>query len=325
MKVIPISKKKYEELTRLRLPKDVVSTEAIIYRFDYHGEDKVFKNLLKLSGVTFANKQFTLSMLDEYRNILPESFVLPDCLCTIQGKVSGFAMPYIEGINLENYLNNKNINNQDKLFYIAKIGEVLEQLEHIRDNSLLDSIYINDLHASNFIVDPKVKNLRVVDIDSCRICDSKPFPARYLSPLALLNFAPINKYNILNKNSVDGMTVLNVISTEDKDSSYYDYKSELGYVEADKNSDLYCYAILLLNYLYGRPCETHGGVSLMSLSQFYDYMYYLEKIGVHKGLRDAFYKLILGADNDNFFPYVESLTDEQVCRANYKVYKNVKK
>lgn len=200
MKVIPISKKKYEELTRLRLPKDVVSTEAIIYRFDYHGEDKVFKNLLKLSGVTFANKQFTLSMLDEYRDILPESFVLPDCLCTIQGKVSGFTMPYVAGVNLESYLNNKNVSNQDKLFYIAKIGEVLEQLDHIRNNSVLDSIYINDLHASNFIVDPKVKNLT-----------------------------------------------------------------------------------------------------------------------------NAFYKLILGADNDNFFPYVESLTDEQVCRANYKVYKNVKK
>lgn len=325
MKVIPISKKKYEELTKLRLPKDVISTEANLYHFNYHGEDKVFKHLIKLNGVTFANKQFTLSMLDEYRDILPESFVLPDCLCTIQGKVSGFAMPYVAGVNLESYLNNKNVSNQDKLFYIAKIGEVLEQLDHIRNNSVLDSIYINDLHASNFIVNPKIKNLRVVDVDSCRICDSKPFPARYLSPLGIFNFAPVNKYKIQNnKNNINGIPVLEITNSDDYDK-YSDYKSELGYVEADRNSDLFCYAILLLNYLYGKPSETRGGVYLMGLSQFSDYMFYLEKIGINKNLTNAFYKIISGADNDNFYPYVESLTDEQVCRANYKVYKNIKK
>lgn len=317
MKVIPISKKKYEELTRLRLPRDVVSTEAILYRFNYHGEEKVFKNLLKLNGVSFANKQFTLSMLDEYRQIIPESFVLPDCLCTIQGKVSGFAMPYIEGINLESYLNNKNVKNEVKLFYIKKIGEILEQLDHVRNNSTLDSIYINDLHASNFIVQPKTKELKVVDTDSCRICDSKTMPARYLSPLVLLNFAPINKYSIINKR----MNVLEVISEdEDKYDYNYDYKAELGYVEANKNSDLYCYAILLLNYLYGKPTETKGGVSLMSLNTFSDYMFYLEKLGINKNLTNAFYKIISGADNENFYPYVESLTDEQVEKAKCKVF-----
>ena len=100
----------------------------------------------------------------------------------------------------------------------------------------------------------------------------------------------------------------------------YDYKAELGYVEANKNSDLYCYAILLLNYLYGKPTETKGGVSLMSLNTFSDYMFYLEKLGINKNLTNAFYKIISGADNENFYPYVESLTDEQVEKAKCKVF-----
>ena len=59
-------------------------------------------------------------------------------------------------------------------------------MEHIRKNTNLDSIYLNDLHASNFIVDMKMKDIKVVDLDSSKICDSKSFPARYLTPLSHL-------------------------------------------------------------------------------------------------------------------------------------------
>jgi len=64
----------------------------------------------------------------------------------------------------------------------------------------LDSIFLNVFHLSNFLIDPKTKEIKVVDLDSCRICDSKPFPARYLTPLSLLTRAPgKNKYDIFRK------------------------------------------------------------------------------------------------------------------------------
>ena len=190
MNSINISKRKFENLKKLDLPEEVISTEATFYKMNYLGKIKVFKSLHKTKGSIFANKLYTLTMLDEYREILPDSFVIPDSLCSVEKKVKGFLLPYVKGITLEAYINNKKIDIKEQLFYIKQIGVILEQLEHIRNNSNLDSIYLNDLHASNFIVDSKKRKLNVVDLDSCRICDSKPFPARYLTPLSLLNKAP---------------------------------------------------------------------------------------------------------------------------------------
>ena len=45
MKIISISKKKFEELEHIILSKDVFNTEAKIYDFNYKGEDKILKSL----------------------------------------------------------------------------------------------------------------------------------------------------------------------------------------------------------------------------------------------------------------------------------------
>lgn len=324
MKSIDISKRKYENLKQLELPKEVISTEASFYKMNHLNKTKVFKNLHRVNGAIFANKLFTLTMLDEYKEILPNSFVIPESFCSVDKEIRGFILPFIKGITLEAYLKDKKIDIQDQLFYIKKIGDILEQMDHIRNNTSLDSIFLNDLHASNFMIDPKKKELKVVDLDSCRICDSKPFPARYLTPLSLLNRTPNDKkYDIYKKElqDMEEKSVLEMMTYNDYElyyCKYRNYRDELGYVNSNKESDLYCYVILFLNYLYG------SNVGSFSLDEFYQYIYYLGAIGFDQNLLNAIGLIVTGAPNENIGKYLDSVTNEQVARANEKVYKIVK-
>lgn len=142
MNNINISKKKYDSLKKIELPKDIISTEATFYKLNYLGNVKVFKNLYRTSGPIFANKLFILEMLNAYREILPHNFILPESLVSVDKEIKGFILPFANGINLEMYLVDKNVNIKDKLIAIQKIGNILEQLSHIRKNSSLDSIYL---------------------------------------------------------------------------------------------------------------------------------------------------------------------------------------
>ena len=99
---------------------------------------------------------------------------------------------------------------------------------------------------------------------------------------------------------------------------YNNYKSQLGYINSNEESDLYCYVILFLNYLYG------SNVGSFSLEEYYDYIDYLETLGYDKNLIQAFIKIITNAPNENIEEYLDTLSDEQVYRAHKYVYKAVK-
>lgn len=291
MQVISMSQNKYKQLTKMNLPKEVFNTEAIIYDFRYKGQDKVFKKLLNNTGVNLANKLYTLEMLDVNRKYLPENLCIPDYLTIVGGVVEGFTMPKIEGINFSTTLKNKNITIEEKIYYLKKIGELLHQLEQIRKYTPFNDFYLNDIHESNFIVNPYKKTITAVDLDSSRVCSKANFASRYLTPLALLNNVK-DKYKIIEDNS-----------------------SSLGYVEADSNTDLYCYIIMILNYLYGE------NINNLNLEDFYNYLTYLEKIGINKELIEIFKNIVSNKDNENPYDLLDTLTTEQVARSRKIVYK----
>lgn len=291
MQAISMSQNKYKQLTKMNLPKEVFNTEAIIYDFRYKGEEKVFKKLLNNMGVNLANKLYTLEMLDVNRKYLPENLCIPDYLTIVGGVVEGFTMPKIEGINFSTTLKNKNITIEEKIYYLKKIGELLHQLEQIRKYTPFNDFYLNDIHESNFIVNPYKKTITAVDLDSSRVCSKANFASRYLTPLALLNNVK-DKYKIIEDNS-----------------------SSLGYVEADSNTDLYCYIIMILNYLYGE------NINNLNLEDFYNYLTYLEKIGINKELIEIFKNIVSNKDNENPYNLLDTLTTEQVARSRKIVYK----
>lgn len=301
MDIINISKKKFNSLTSLELDKEIVNTEALIYNFDYRGQKGIFKNFHRLNGSLFANKLFTIEMLNHYKELLPKSFVVPEKIISVNGKMMGCFEKYIEGNNLLSILNDPKIELSVKIFFLRQIGQILEELKYIRMNTDLKDVFINDLHAGNFIVNDKLE-LRVIDLDSCKICDNKPFPSKYLLPNKMLQFS--NKYKFFDKK-------------EDSDKEEYEYRRELGYIVSDENSDLYCYIITIMNFLY------KDDVNKLTIDEFYRYLIYLVSIGIDQNLINSFERILLNCENINPVDYLATLTYEQVAKANNKVYKLV--
>lgn len=292
MKIITLSKTKFSTLEPLKLSKETFNTEGNIYEFNYRGKEKVLKKLFHQSGTVFANKLYTLEMLDTYKEYLPDNFYIPDSLISVNSVITGFTVPRIYGDNLTDVLNNPQISYKEKKYYLMKVGEVLHQLHTIRKYTPLKDIYLNDLHESNFMVNHNNKHLYVVDLDSCKISTNIAFPAKYLTPTALLKYTP-NKYQINHDESIPG------------------------YITADESSDLYCYNMMILNFLYG------GNINGFPLQDFYTYLNYLKDIGVEAELIDCFNSLACNNKNKNPSNYLASLSNEQICRANKVVYNKV--
>lgn len=293
MNVISISKKKFAELMPLTLAKEVMNAESTIYDFQYRGEHKILKELRNLSGSIFATKLYTIEMLDTYREYLPESFYIPDNLVSINQTISGFTVPLAEGENLASVLVDPNVSIKEQVYYLKQIGGILDQLKMIRKYTPVKDLYLNDLHESNFIANSKNKAIRVVDLDGCKIGGNLALTSRYLSPLALLN-------------EVRGKYQLNT----NPDSP--------GYIVADENSDLYCYNMMILNYLYG------SNVNNMDIADFYDYLTYLSDIGMEPDLINSFRMLLHSCNNRNPAPELDSITKEQFLLAKKKVYRQAR-
>lgn len=77
--------------------------------------------------------------------------------------------------------------------------------------------------------------------------------------------------------------------------------------------------MVILNYLYGSNLNT------VAIEEFYEYMNYLEYIGIDKNLVSLFERIVTNKNNKNPEYLLSSITDEQVYRASEKVYKKVKK
>jgi len=297
MKVTSISRKAFERLEKMKLSGNIRNTEAVIYDYTpkQNPSPKIFKKLHYQTGAVFGNKLFTIEMLDSNKDYLPTYFCIPDSLVTVGGVVQGFTLPKIEGRNLSDILNDSKEPVGNKIFYLKKVGQILEQLEKIRKNTDLTDIYINDLHESNFIVNEKNHELYVIDLDSCKIKDNQPTPSKYLTSKSLVN-------------SVQGK-----YQFAPSDCPTY------GYVIADENSDLFCYTMMFLNYIYGE------NTIKLNLEEYYEYLEYLRTLGYSTKFINALRTIVIPQKNENISQYLDELTPEQIYRSREQVYRYVKK
>ena len=290
MEVINLSKKEFGNLKPLELPKSVFNTEAKMYEFERRRKQYVLKRLYNDGGPTFANKLYTLEMLNTNRDFIPDSFILPENLVSVNQKVVGFTTPLMPGDNLQEILNSPYIDRKEKIYYLKRIGEILENIKNVRRYTRLTDFYINDLHESNFLVNGQKKQLYVVDTDSCKIANNNVFCSRYLSPFSLFQKANTKKYSVIDSFSAGG------------------------YIMPDENSDLYCYSIILLNFLY------RTNVNNMNLSEYYTYLTYLSDIGIDKELIDIFANLLTAKQNQNPYHLLDTLSYEQIGKASRNVF-----
>lgn len=289
MQIINMSKTKLNSLEPLILPKNVTSTECELFKYPYYGKEKLLKKLHRTDGIIFANKLYTIEALNANKDSMPSNFVLPESLVSINKKIEAFTMKYIKGINLSVILNNPDITYEEKIHYLKSIGRILEQMQNIRKYTNLNNFYLGDIHEDNFLVERDKQEIYIVDLDSCKIAGNKSFPGRYLTNSSLIKYNN-TKYQTLSQ-------------TDD----LADYK-------IDENTDIYCYIIRILNYLYD------GRVDRLSLDKFYDFINYLEDIKVNIELIECFNKIVVGGNNINPCNYLDTLTPKQVAGAR-RLYK----
>ena len=284
MKMINLSKREFTKLKPLVLSEDIFNAEGVLFDFEYKGDKKVLKRLNKTNGPVFANKLYSLECLNFNKEYIPNNFIVPDYLVGINNEVEAFAMNRVVGSNLSTILNDSSIDLEEKKYYLKRIGQVLEQMNKIRTYTPLKDFFIGDLHEDNFVVNLDQKEIYVVDLDSCKIAGNKSSIAKYLTPAALLN-------NVNGKYKTD------------IDSSYF-----TSYV-VDYNTDIYCYVIVILKYLY------NGRINNVSLTEFYNFINYLNDIGVDFNLLECFNKILSNAENENPTNYIDSLTSREVALA----------
>ena len=296
MNVIELSKKTIEKLTLLPIPKDIFNNEALIYNFEYRKKQLLIKQLYQTKCPSFANKLYTIKMLNTYKQYISPNIVIPDSLITTtsknkyQNEIIGFTLPKIDGINLQTIINSPDIDSKHKIFYLKQIGNILEDMKKVRQYSPLKDFFINDLHEANFIVNINEKQLYSIDVDSYKISNNQTFIAKYLSPIGLISKAVKGKYPNENYNYI-----------------------------ISENTDLYCYIIVILRYLF---C---GNINNMSVEEYYKYLTYLNDINIDKELLDIFYNILSPKKNINPAPYLDTLTFEQLKKANTKIYSLIQK
>lgn len=280
MQATILTKKRFDNLKPYELPNNVFNTEARLYvlktKEKWKNVNKLLKKFYVRNGAIFSNKLYTInSLIDNKEKIDIDEIVFPDSLAIVDREVVGFIMPLIESINLDTILKDINIDNETKIKYLKDIGRILEKMKQVRTHTSITDFYVNDLHESNFIVDKSTKELLLVDIDSCKINNNKPFGSRYLSA-----FAPINRINKYEKNP-DG--------TSD------------GFIEPSEDTDLYCYIIIILNFLFGKNINNY------SIDDIYDFINYLDDIGVNKELLFIIEKVFTNCKNENPYQLLDTL------------------
>lgn len=279
-----MSKTKLNSLEPLILPKDVTSTECELFKYNYYGKEKLLKKLYRTNGIIFANKLYTIEALNSNKDNIPSNFIVPEVLVSINKQIEAFTMKYIKGTNLSIILNEPTITYEEKINYLKSIGNILEQMKNIRKYTELKDFYIGDIHEDNFLVDTERQEIFVADLDSCKIADNKSFPGRYLTTASLLRYNEI-KYSLL-----------------DEPDRIADYK-------VTEETDIYCYIIMILNYLYD------GRVDRLSIEEFYRFINYLDDIEVNKELIESFEKIVVGAPNVNPVNYLDTLSSKQIAKA----------
>lgn len=295
MEIIKMSNKKFNELEPLSLSNNVYNTEAELYFYQdknkWQNEKKVLKKLFLDEGNIFSNKLYTINSLIDNRSVINmEELAIPEKLAVVSSKVVGYTMPYVEGTNLADVIFDKNVSHKEKIEYFKQVGEILEKIKNIRKHTDIDDFYLNDLHESNLIINKETNKINIVDMDSCRINGNKPFATRYLSGQGLRKLP--NKYHV------------------NEDNKY------LGYIIANEDTDLYCYNIMVLNYLF------KGSVNRLTEEEFYTYLQYLERIGIPNELVYCFSKLYLYMDNVNIKDYLDMIDETSMYLANKKVFEN---
>ena len=298
MQTLNISKKRFASLEKYKLPSYIINSEAILYvlpeKNKWETRLKLLKSLYFTTGESFGQKLYTINTLIDNKAIIniPE-IVFPEKIAVVNTEIIGFTMPLIDSINLLEALKSNDISNEQKITYLKEIGLLLEKMKKVRTYTNINNFYLNDMHEGNFIIDKTDNHVKVVDIDSCKINNNYIFSSKYLSRRSMINLVP--KYQRNNPKSIGEGSFI-----------------------PDENTDLYCYIIMILNFLYGES------INMFSLEEYYNYLEYLDSIGLNKELLFIFENAVSNSKNENPYELLDSIIPV-LGKSNHNTYSYVKR
>lgn len=239
--------------------------EGAVYKIVLNGEVYAYKSFFQTESMYFANKLFVISALYASRKIIDiPALLLPLGLGTEENNIKGMVTRYIDGPTLEKVLADETIDIHIKVKYLKQIGAILKQMKKLREKTELHDFYINDLHKSNFIIDSKNDMLYVGDLDACHIAGNHFAASKQLFLSDLVLFP--EKYK-----------------RED---------SQKRKIIASEETDLFCYAMLVMTFLMDRSV-------ILTREKYMECLNFLESAGVHKDLLSALAKVYSNEPNIN--------------------------
>lgn len=294
MNVINLNKQQFSNLTPYSLPDNLFVAESQMFLFPQKSNNKILKMYNTKNTRILDNKLKTILSLIKYeKTINIKSIVFPKDIIMLENNFIGYTMDLIKGQNLEESLLSYDIPIERKINYLYQVGVILEKINNVRKYTELKDFYLIDIHENNFIVD-KFDIVRLIDIDSSKINNNNvsTMQSKYLQSTSIIS--KIDKYKEANSNAYG----TNYIPSRD--------------------IELYCYNIMILNFLYG------GNIEYLSLEEIYDYLEYLSSLGLDHNLINIFKKIMSNAPNENPYKLLNELMPiYQRCHKN--VYKCNKK
>lgn len=291
MEAYNISNKEYKKLREYELDNSIFNGESKIYTMPdkWQNYNLLFKRFYLTEGVVFGNKLKTInSLVDLKQKFELDGLVIPEKLAVYNEKILGYIMKLIESDNLQILLNDGFIPIEDKIEWFKQIGNILTMMKNVRKYGDIDDFFLNDMHTNNFIVERSTNKVYAVDLDSAKIDGNLTFGSMMLCTHSPAFF--VAKYEHLTDGRCGGI------------------------LKPDENTDLFCYNVMILNFLF------NGNILRLDINGYYQYLNYLESLGLNKELLDIFSRLYTNRNNENPDYLLDSIKDVYP-RSLFPVYK----
>lgn len=278
MEVLRLNDYEFENLKPIAI-KNVIHTESDIYEMP-NDSNKILKIYDKLDEYYLYNKKHDIDNIVRFNTeVKIEELVIPVGYVYLYDLFIGEILPKVNGECSTKYLYNEEISINKKIEILKKIGIILSKIHN--SNPKYDACF-SDVHSDNFMVSED--NVYAVDTTSMKVFDSKGVTNYYLYQLSTTR---LDKYEV-------------------------DYA---GMIKPNKNTDIYCYVMMILRFLSG------SDLYIMGEDIYRDYLKKLINNGFDKDLINSFLSVYEDTDNICPLPYLDTLKD--LDKEKLKIARNV--
>lgn len=295
IKIIDYDREDIDRLVSLNINDGVLNTEGTMLLLDSlktrSGGRVLFKYLENQdSPRIMQRKEDIVDYLSDSKYRLLDEFVIPEYKIRVDEDIVGFGMEYIDDSRNLGSIINSDIGFDIKREYLTRLGLLIDKVDSVDEEK---KFYFGDLNEYNFLIN-KDNQLKAIDLDSSYIEGIESITPPSMTYYILRNY---NLWKFPNKYR----------------------RTPLGIVIPNRDSDLYSYSMILMK------CLSNNNMHDVDLNTYYDYLLYLESIGVDKKLIDMFRRIYSDDANLNPVDLIYRLDDDVVERTDFKQFQKLLK